>query len=449
MGVIAARGGVCKRSMIRVSASGSISSSSGLSAVSSAHASRSSSDSVAPGRARVERHHPTPRAQEEGQADGDVQPRPQLLRQRSARRAAALASRWAGTPGPPSAAPSSSRTRTRSGARRDAAGGGAPRAWSCRTGRTAPRAAGCPPASAASAGAAAGEITSAWARVCSGELTRAAPPWPPFSRSASSGTGSSCSRSSSSERPARGQEEAPAAAGAGQHTLAELAVLQRRAAGHAGVAVGQQRAVDVGHQQPLAAHLGGAQLAGRELTGAVERHPVRQAGRSAGLGRLGAADHHRQRHARHLLLDRALDGHAHEVGGGLLQLTLHRQLQRRRRRRAAVAAAGQPQTGHPVLDPEQLDVAAVGLHVGPYAIEALLDTLLERHRVEAVDQQQAAHHAVPASRGRAPRRPWPRACAPDPRRAGRARRRRAPRPAAARADPQPARARRSGAGPDR
>ena len=48
----------------------------------------------------------------------------------------------------------------------------------------------------------------------------------------------------------------------------------------------------------------------------------------------------------------------------------------------------------PVLDPQQLDVAAVGLHVGPHAVEPLLHPLLERHRVEVVDQHQAGHDPV-------------------------------------------------------
>ncbi len=54
----------------------------------------------------------------------------------------------------------------------------------------------------------------------------------------------------------------------------------------------------------------------------------------------------------------------------------------------------QPQPGDAVLEPEQLDVAAVGLHVGAHVLERLRHPLLERDRVEVVDQQQARHHAV-------------------------------------------------------
>ena len=54
----------------------------------------------------------------------------------------------------------------------------------------------------------------------------------------------------------------------------------------------------------------------------------------------------------------------------------------------------EPQPRDPVLDPQQLDVAAVGLHVRPHAVQRLLHALLERHRIEVVDQHQAGHDAV-------------------------------------------------------
>ena len=99
---------------------------------------------------------------------------------------------------------------------------------------------------------------------------------------------------------------------------------------------------------------------------------------------------------------------------------------------AAVAAALQPQPRHAVLDAQQLDVAAVRLHVGPHLVERRRDPLLQRLRVEPVDQHQAADHAVlgPARGGR--RRPAPRAPARGPRRACRS-----PRRPAARRRPGP------------
>ena len=54
----------------------------------------------------------------------------------------------------------------------------------------------------------------------------------------------------------------------------------------------------------------------------------------------------------------------------------------------------QPQVGHAVLDAQQLDVAAVRVQVGPHAVQRLLHPVLQRHRVQAVDQHQAAHDAV-------------------------------------------------------
>ena len=46
----------------------------------------------------------------------------------------------------------------------------------------------------------------------------------------------------------------------------------------------------------------------------------------------------------------------------------------------------------------ELDPAAVRLHVGPHALECRLHALGERHRVQAVDQQQAADEAVARER---------------------------------------------------
>ena len=61
-----------------------------------------------------------------------------------------------------------------------------------------------------------------------------------------------------------------------------------------------------------------------------------------------------------------------QVGRGLLERLLDRQLERRRRGRAAVAVALEAQPRDAVLEPQQLDVAAVGLHVRAHAGERLL-----------------------------------------------------------------------------
>ena len=79
-----------------------------------------------------------------------------------------------------------------------------------------------------------------------------------------------------------------------------------------------------------------------------------------------------------------------QVGRGLVDRLLDRQLERRRRRRAAVAVADEAQPRDAVLEPEQLDVAAVGLHVRAHASRAPRCTRVSSvDRVEVVDQQQA------------------------------------------------------------
>ena len=59
-----------------------------------------------------------------------------------------------------------------------------------------------------------------------------------------------------------------------------------------------------------------------------------------------------------------------------------------------MAVADELEVRDAVLELEQLHVAAVRLHVGPHARERLLHTVLQRDRVEVVDQQQASDHAV-------------------------------------------------------
>ena len=78
----------------------------------------------------------------------------------------------------------------------------------------------------------------------------------------------------------------------------------------------------------------------------------------------------------------------------LVERLLDRQLERRLRGGAAAAASLELETGDPVDQREQLDVAAVRLHVRADAVERLRDALLEADRVEVVDEQEAAHGPV-------------------------------------------------------
>ena len=80
------------------------------------------------------------------------------------------------------------------------------------------------------------------------------------------------------------------------------------------------------------------------------------------------------------------------------------------------AEAGQPsqlplqaQVGDPVLEPDELDAAAVRLHVRAHALERGLHPLGDRHRVEAVDQEQGGDDAVLREAVPRPRAPSSRA----------------------------------------
>ena len=101
------------RLTIRTSASASSICEHGFIATSSAQAPGSSSDSVAPGRARVEGRHPARCPEEEGQADRDPEARPQVVGHAEAVEPQHPRCRWGGTRRRPSAAPSTPRTRTR------------------------------------------------------------------------------------------------------------------------------------------------------------------------------------------------------------------------------------------------------------------------------------------------------------------------------------------------
>ena len=77
-----------------------------------------------------------------------------------------------------------------------------------------------------------------------------------------------------------------------------------------------------------------------------------------------------------------------------LERLLDRQLEGRSGGGAAVTAPLQGKPRDPFLDSDQLHVPAVRLHVRPYGAERLEHALLERHRVQVVDQQQAGDRTV-------------------------------------------------------
>ena len=137
----------------------------------------------------------------------------------------------------------------------------------------------------------------------------------------------------------------------------------------------------------------------RRRSGRRDHHRELHAG--GGPGRRGAGDHRQARSADGLRRD-ALDLEALEVGRRLLERLLDRQLERHRRRRAVRAAAAQVDPRDPVLERQQLDVAAVGLHVRADRVERRLHPILERDRMQVVDQQQRADQRVLGERGRDP-----------------------------------------------
>ena len=227
----------------------------------------------------------------------------------------------------------------------------------------------------------------------------------------SSGTGSSWPSSAPSARPARGRSKPrPQRA---QVRISPLSVASPRLGVAAGAraAIGQQRAVDVGHDELGAAQRHRAQLAGRDVAGA-RRAPSMSASASARAVAVGHLDLQQPGRRPGRLAGAATtpstsrparSGAASSIASLIASSSV-------------AADAGQPlqwpyeaQPRHAVVDAEQLDVAAVGLHVGAHGGERLAHPRLEVDRVEVVDQQQAGDDAVlrRAARGSPgrPRRP--------------------------------------------
>ena len=346
------------------------------------------------------------------------EPRPEVVRQRRAPRATRPASRWARTRRRPSAAPSSSRTRRRCCARRAGAGGGGPRASRCRTGRSRLERLRALRHLAHLEAAQRRDRPRPAARRRS-SITTAAPPWRRRAASASSGTGSSWSRSPSSERPARGRKSARPQAGQASTPSLSSASVERRAAGRAarrGRPAGRPpRAPRAGAACPT---LDQARLVLGEVVHAVERRPVVERRRApfplpvaSGSGVPVTSTAPQRRPPRPSRAGRAPPPGAPSPPPARAWTTMPPQpLQLPSSRSRAT----------PSSMSEQLHVAAVRLHVGPHLVERPAHPLLERHRVQPVDQQQAAHHAVVGQPLRARRRPAPRAAARGPRRAARA-----------------------------
>ncbi len=92
--------------------------------------------------------------------------------------------------------------------------------------------------------------------------------------------------------------------------------------------------------------------------------------------------------------DGALDLKCEQVGSGLVDGLLERVLERRCGRGTAVAAALQAQTRDAVFDAQDLDAATMRREERLDALYCFGDTLFERHRIQAVDQQQAGDDSV-------------------------------------------------------
>ena len=236
---------------------------------------------------------------------------------------------------------------------------------------------------------------------------------------ASSGTGSSSSRSSSSERPARGrkkrrsqlaQRSVPSSSSASPSDAPQPAQESRKASRLPSARATASRVPSTS-----------IRVSSFSASPSTPSTSIHADGASRARGdlddrELGRARAWRRRRRR----DRALDHEALEVGRRGVERRLDRQLERRGRRRAALAAALEPDPRDPALDPEQLDVAAVRLHVRAHRVERVGDALVER-------RPDRGRGSASGWRRRRRRRAGRRA--PAPRRSRRSRRRsaRAPR----------------------
>ncbi len=172
------------------------------------------------------------------------------------------------------------------------------------------------------------------------------------------------------------QVEACPAVRAGQRAAEQHRVGQRRGAARAAVVVGQQGPGDVRDDESRVRPRHRPAL---QALHARELDPLRVGLRLRAPGRR---------------LDDPLDVDPEEVRRVLLQGGLDRVLHRRLRRPAAAARPAEPQLRDAVLDAEQLDVAAVGLHVRPHAVERVADPLLQADGVQAVGEHQAGDDLV-------------------------------------------------------
>ena len=197
----------------------------------------------------------------------------------------------------------------------------------------------------------------------------------------SSGTGSSWPSLRAQRAPGARQVEASPAARAGQDLAAQRRVAEAGVAAGARAAIGQQRAVDVGDDQLGAAQRDRAQLAGRDVAGRVERHPRR---RRRGRGRRrwasgSAAARATARAACGAATTPSTSRPARSGAASSIASLIASS--------SVAADAGQPlqwpssrSRATPSVDAEQLDVAAVRLHVRPHGGERLAHARLEVDR---------------------------------------------------------------------
>ena len=159
----------------------------------------------------------------------------------------------------------------------------------------------------------------------------------------------------------------------------------------AGVAIRQQRALDVGDHKRAPGDRDRGKRATRWLASRIDLEPRRR--HHDRQLRSVPAGGHRQRQTRHLRRD-PLDLEALEIGCRVLERLLDRELKRDRRGRAVRAASLQPDPRDPVVERQQLDVSSVRVHVRPHRVKRALHALLERDRVEVVDQQQGRDQRI-------------------------------------------------------
>ncbi len=203
-------------------------------------------------------------------------------------------------------------------------------------------------------------------------------------------------------RPARpGQVEARGAGGTGQHRAVECAARERGGARRACVAVGEQRAVHVGHEHRggLGGHRG--ELALGQAGHAVDVEPPGQLGHRGAIGAGCSSGCQRRAECR-----RCPGGPCVGSSSAPSTSSPRRSGAVSIRARSIASSSVAEDAAHPRQLPSRRSLAtpssmprnstfaAVGLHVRPHAVQRLEHPLLQRHRIQPVDQEQAADRGV-------------------------------------------------------